>query len=622
MLRALFSQVLARARPAPAQEPPVESQTGLPRALQLYRDGRVDEAFTLVREILAENPEEVDAVLLEARILRKRGDLDGAMSAYRRALVIDPRRTEAWLDLGVCYHLAGDDFWARVYMRFANALDRDNADVWNETGLVEITLGNYEKAEESLEHAVNRRPEHPEAWNNLGLILARRGNLKNARRHFLRATFLRPEFYMAQCNLGLVDRDLELLDEAETVLRRAIEIDPAAVTARLNLAIVLQDLGRMDEALELLEALRRDEPDNADVLAALSAQCLRMGEAARAIDAATQGLAVDPNHADSRLALAHAQLAQGDFSQGWRNYEGRRQASGYGLESYPVRDWTDEDPGGRRLLVQGEQGLGDEIMFASCLPDLEAVGAEVLLVCNTRLRALMRRSFPSVEVVEDPAELQREIESGVRNVDLRVPLGSLPLRFRSTRDRFPARAAYLVADRDRAAYWTQRLAALGDGIKVGVSWSGGLYRTGRVTRSLPPQALLPALRVDGVNWVNLLHHGQREPLDEFERVHGIRIANWDEALADLDETVALISSLDLVVTVCSTVAHLAGALGKRALVMTPHAPAWRYLLRGESMPWYPQLRLIRQATPGNWDGVVDEVTRTLQTAVREAGSRQ
>jgi tetratricopeptide (TPR) repeat protein len=619
MLRSLFSQFFSRRRPSPDRaQVPAPATSAIDEARRLLATRSFDEADAAAGAVLAKEPENADALVIRAEILRRRGQLQPAMKAYRHALVLNPRHVEAWLDLGVCHYLLGDYFWARFYFRLANTLDPDRADVWNELGLVEIILGNYEKAEDSLEKAVNRMPDHAEAWNNLGLVVARRGELVGARRNFLRATFLKPDFYMAYCNLGLACRDLELLDEAERALRRAAELRPGQHTAWLNLGVVLQDQGRLDEALQAIEQAHAVAPKDADVIAALSTLWLRRGDAARAIECAEQGLAQDPGNAEARLALAHAQLALQRFEQGWPNYEARLRSSSSPLGPLPVPLCDADNLAGKTVLVEREQGLGDEIMFASCLNEFAGSGVNCVIHCDPRLVVLFRRSFPQSEVVGRLGELEAPDGSLRRAIDCCVPMGSLPGRYRRTRSDFARATAFLRADPERAARWRARLAALGPGPKVGIAWRGGLYKTGRALRSLSLESLLPVLRVPGVGWVNLQHRDHARELEQIHVHHGVQVARWDDALADLDETAALVHGLDLVITVCSTVVHLAGALGRPVWTLTPHAPAWRYLFEGDSMPWYPNVRLFRQRAEGDWDEVISRVAAALGALCTEA----
>ena len=599
MLKALLAHVLPKAKRAGAHA----AQTPLQRAGTLAAAKQWDAAAGVAEEILATEPENVEAILLHARTFRARGLLEQAQQAYRRALVLAPTCADAWIDLGVCHHLAGDDAWARIYFRFAAELDPENADVWNEFAVVDIALGNYEKAEEALENAVARNPALPEAWNNLGLVLARRGDRANARRHFLRAAFLKPDYYTAYTNAGLAARDLGLLEEAEADLRRALEIDRAQHTAWLNLGTVLQDAGRLVEARAAIEAAVERAPDNSDVLAAHSTLALREGQPSRAEEIALRALAHDPQHPEARLALGLAQLAAGNFAEGWRNHEARLRSAGMTARHLHMPVWHGEASNGQSILVWGEQGLGDEIMFASCLPDLLASGVRCTLDCSPRLRALFKRSFPGVALLEAEGP----------PVDRAIAIGSLPSLYRTRRYHFPRHNGYLRADPGRQVFWQRRLGELGPGRKVGVAWRGGLSHTGRAQRSLPVERLLPLLRLGGLHWVNLQHDVCQAELDRM-RESGIRVAHWADALADLDETAALIANLDLVVTVCSTAVHLAGALGRPTWVLTPRGAAWRYLAHGSEMPWYPSVVLYRQTDHGDWGPVVDRMAADVERA--------
>jgi Tfp pilus assembly protein PilF len=616
MLSALLRQIFGKPdKKAPAAAAATPQAGLLEQARALLAERRLDEATSVLERLLDAEPAQVDALVLKASVLRRQRRLAEAKHLLEHALTLDPKCAEGWLELGTCYRLENDPFWARFYLRMANAVDPANADVWNELGLIEITLGNFEQAKESLENAVNRNPEHAEAWNNLGMILGRRRDLKNARRHFLRAVFLKPGFYMAACNLGLVNRDLDRFEDAERELRRALELDPCPTTARLNLAGLLQDTGRLEEALAVLEAAHAQVPEDAEVLAAMSAIALRLGDGGRAMRWAAQAHANAPDNAEARLALATVQLAAGNFAQGWENYEARL-TSGHGVQrQFPIPRWAGEDLRGKRIFVYGEQGLGDEIMFASCIPDLIAGGAHCLLDCNPRLRGLMREAFPGVEVLE---ALSQPDSPEVIDVaaDVCAPLGSLPRFLRASPERFAGGPPYLKADARRVAAWRERLAALGGGLKVGLSWRGGLARTGRLQRSIALEALLPLLRASGVHWVGLQHDAQAEELAALEVRHGMRITDWRDAHAELTETAALICALDLVVTVCSTVVHLSGALGRETLVMTPRGAEWRYMIEGASMPWYGSVSLLRQRQRNDWSDVLAAVHDRLDAAQR------
>lgn len=612
MLRRLLSQIFERpTSPLESSDAEADSASTIEQVRSLVKERRLEEALALVEGVLDSEPENVDALVLSGEILRRRRRTEDAKAAYRRALVLDPERYEAWLDLGTCHYLESDFFWARFYYRTAGALAPGSADVWNELGLIEILLGNYTKATESLNTAVNIEPEHAEAWNNLGLIAARRGDVQTARRQFLRATFIRPDHHVALVNLGIALRNLEQLEEAEDALRRAIEMQPDGKDALLALAGVRQDKGDLEGADEVLGRAIAPAPDDPDVLSALSDLRLRQGDVQGAESAARAGLRADPEHAEAGLALAHAQLSRKDFAAGWNSYEARLRAnSGVGRVT-PFARWQGEPLARRAIYVYGEQGIGDEIMFASCLPDLVASGARCVLDCEPRLRALFRRSFPSIELLENPLQVQAGGDADSADIDFASPIGSLPRFLRRSEADFPG-TAYLAADQEKSSRWSARLSEMGPGLKVGIAWRGGLARTGRAQRSLSYRDLRDLLGVPGVRWVSLQHRYRADAESAEPEAADVALAHWPEALADMDETAALMMSLDLVITVCSSLVHLGGALGRPVWVLAPYAPPWRYLRSGQTMPWYRSVRLYRQGHDSGWRGPITAVTRDLR----------
>lgn len=615
ILRRLLGQVFARpVSPTRSSRAEADSASTIEQVRALIRERKLDEALARVEGVLESEPENVDALILSGEILRRRGGIENAKVAYRRALVLQPERYEAWLDLGICHYLEKDYFWARFYYRTAGTLAPGSADVWNELGLIEILLGNYDNASESLNTAVNIEPEHAEAWNNLGLIAARRGEVQAARRHFLRATFIRPDYYVALVNLGIALRNLEQIEEAEDALRRAIGMQPGEKGALLALAGVRQDKGDLEGADETLERALVSAPGDPDALTALSDLRLHQGDVEGAESAARAALRADPEHAEAGLALAHAQLSRMDFAAGWDSYEARLRVHSGVARVTPFARWQGESLAGRAIYVYGEQGIGDEIMFASCLPDLVARGARCVLHCEPRLRKLIGRSFPSIEFLENPRQVQASGDADSAGIDFVSPIGSLPRFLRRSEADFPG-TAYLAADAVKSARWSDRLNELGTGMKVGIAWRGGLARTGRAQRSLSYRDLRDLLGVPGVRWVSLQHRYRTDAESAELQGTDIAVAQWPDALDDMDETAALMTSLDLVITVCSSLVHLGGALGCPVWVLTPSAPPWRYLRSGPAMPWYRSVRLYRQGEDSGWERPIAAVTGDLRRLV-------
>jgi hypothetical protein len=281
---------------------------------------------------------------------------------------------------------------------------------------------------------------------------------------------------------------------------------------------------------------------------------------------------------------------------------------------YP--EWEGSSLAGRTVLVHAEQGLGDEIMFASCLPDLMAVAGHCAIDCHEKLERIFTRSFPGASVHggqqtnTDQSWLER-----MPRIDCKVACGTLPLYLRRRPEDFPQHAGYLKADPQRVAYWKGRLAELGPGLKVGLSWRGGSKYTHRTIRSLELRQLDPLLRMAAVQFVSLQYTDCRQELAEWGRENGLKVHHWQEAIDDYDETAALVCAVDIVISVQTAIVHLAGALGRPAWVVVPAAPEWRYQHSGESLPWYPSVRIFRQGRLGEWQPVIERVAGELRRLI-------
>lgn len=249
-------------------------------------------------------------------------------------------------------------------------------------------------------------------------------------------------------------------------------------------------------------------------------------------------------------------------------------------------------------------------MFASCIPDVLLQARSVVIECDVRLEALFRRSFPGAGVHGAPRDGNRDWLSAFPQLDLQVAAGSLPRFLRRQWSDFPRHSGYLVADPARVAYWKSRLAPLGDGLKIGISWRGGTRGTRQEARSLTIEQFSPLLTAGGCAFI-CLQNGDCSQEIEILRRNGAMLHWWPEATRNFDEMAALIKALDLVVVVPSSVLHLAGALGQPVWGLVSATPEWRYLWEGERMPWYPTVRMSRQRQYGDWLTVIDQVRAQL-----------
>jgi tetratricopeptide (TPR) repeat protein len=465
---------------------------------------------------------------------------------------------------------------------------------------------------------LSRAPETPAsdaalAYLKLGQSLRQSGRAGEAINQLRRFYALAPRTPGALRELVTALIEFDMCDKALSIAAQAVESDGASYEASLCLGVAHQKLHQPERALACYESAARIRNDDAELYDARGSTFQEMGRMDEAFAQYDLALALRP---DFPLALFHRALARllvQDFEHGWPDYELRRMSADRVAFPEVAPRWDGAPLTGRTILIRREQGLGDEIMFASVLPELLRMTGHCIIECDPRLRALFSRSFPAATVFG--AIPDRSLPHGIaqRKIDFEIGMGSLPLFLRRSAVNFPRHQGYLNADQGRIAHWRARLAQLGPGLKVGISWAGGVRKTRRALRSIALPELLPVLSTPGAQFVSLQYTSEAAgEAAAMEAQSGIRIEHWPDAIEDYDETAALVCALDLVVSVCTSVVHLGGALGRPVWVMAPYSPEWRYGFKGETMPWYPSVRLFRSPGFGQWQPVVESVSGALR----------
>ena len=442
-----------------------------------------------------------------------------------------------------------------------------------------VALGRGGEAADAYRDFLQSNPGDPDAAYALALWHHAKGEFEPAV-ELLRPLALNPSPRRDICNLlGLIlGRELGQLEAGERFLRQALVPDPLWPVALSNLGWILLEKGDYQEGLRLLDV----------------------------------ALARNPDDYETRLMRAYMNLKRGEFAMGWRDFEARHHSSFAAPKPYRFAPWDGTPARDKTLLIYGEQGLGDQIMFASCFGEAIARVQHCIVECDPKLVALFARSFPSARVQADvSAQDEPAWLAPAGPVDFQIPMGSLPGYWRRNLGEFPRHKGYLRAAPERIAYWRARLDALGPGPKIGLSWRGGVAATRRHLRSIALGEFLPLLRSPG-KFVSLQYGDCTEDLDALKQTYGVSLPHWQDALEDYDETAALVCALDLVISVCTAVIHLSGALGKPVWVLVPAVPEWRYLDHGDTLPWYPSARLYRQAhTKSGWGSVLNQVMHQL-----------
>jgi tetratricopeptide (TPR) repeat protein len=402
---------------------------------------------------------------------------------------------------------------------------------------------------------------------------------------------------------------LPLYRKALAHFRAAAAAAPENSHAHRFCGVVLTELGELEAARESFAQAYRLAPADADVAAEYASSLQASADIAGALEVYERALREHPAHAGLHAAFALTLLGSGELARGWDEYEWRLQVPQAAIERpFPFPRWQGEPLAGRTLLVYTEQGVGDEIMFASCVDELIAAAGHCVLEASTRLVPLFERSFPQASVLTRNLSKMPDW-SRLPKIDCCIAAGSVPRFLRRSAQAFPRRGAYLRSDPTRVSYWQERLAASAKP-RIGLAWTGGLPGTLRSARSLSLDDLAPLVRGFDATWVALEFLDCTAEVAAFNQKWGQRMSWWPEAVESIDATAAAVCTLDLVITVTTATAHLAAALGRPTWVLVPSIPSWRYLWQGEEMPWYPSMRILRGG--GSRAAVVSAALQRLQ----------
>jgi tetratricopeptide (TPR) repeat protein len=562
------------------------------RAAASHQADCLAEAERGYREILNELPDHADALhgLGLLALQSDRADLAIAYLGQAARAVPDNARTH--LDLGLALRARGHHEEARSAIRVATLLDPGDPLAHAALGDQLVLLNRLEEALSAYREALALAPDLPVARCSVGLLLQEQGLLDEAAIELRHAVGLAPERAPARAALGATLIELGRLDEAEAELRTALEITPDDAMVLNNLGLVQHERGEVVDAITSLAEARRLRPDLVDIAVNLAAALRDGGALNTALAEAQAALKAEPDNADAHFVAGTIHLARGDFAPGWAGFACRDRAQGASAQIPLPSRWDGSSLNGRTLLIRPEQGFGDMIQF--CRYVLLIRGGHVIVAAPAPLLRLLRTLPGEAELV--PAE-------GVTQpADVACSVLDLPVLFGTSFRSIPATIPYLRADPDAIASWRVRLNAL-KGWAVGLCWAGGSRYQHDRRRSIPADVLLPLAEVPGICWVSL----QKAAL----QVPDLPLVDWTADLDDFADTAALIAALDLVITVDTAVAHLAGALGRPVWLLNRFGGDWRWLLDRDDSPWYPTLRQFRQPALHDWASVIARIRSEL-----------
>jgi tetratricopeptide (TPR) repeat protein len=562
--------------------------------LALQQQGRLVQAAALYAEMLREHPAQPDALHMLGVIALQEARAAQAVDLIRDSLLSNPGNASAHMNLGLSLKALGQVDEALAAYAQAIALRSDYAQAHNSTAVALQDSGRWEDALASFDKAIACKPDYAQAHYNRGVLLHQQKRSDLALASFQRAIDMQPAYPQALNNRGVVSQEMQRLDAALADFKAAVALAPDYAQAWFNQGHILAQLGQFAASLASYDKAIACEPRYAQAFNNRGLVLQALGQTELAIASYQQAIQIAPDYADAYWNKAIDLLLTGDFEQGWPLYEWRWQRDTFTSRkrNFAQPLWLGQEPlHGKSLLLHAEQGLGDSIQFCRYAQLVKARGARVLL----EVPRVLVRLFGSLEGVDvlvpqgDP----------LPDFDYHCPLLSLPLAFHTRVDTIPSPSAYLQSDTPKRESWLHRLGERTQ-TRIGLVWSGNALDREDRHRSIPLAALLACLP-NGPRYVCLqkeLRASDRSALEQ----SGILF--FGDVLHDFSDTAALCDCMDLVISVDTSVAHLAAALGKPTWIALPFAPDWRWMLHRQDSPWYPSARLYRQDRERGWGPVL------------------
>jgi tetratricopeptide (TPR) repeat protein len=627
--------------PVPEKTPHAPIEAALERAIAAHRAGDLTEAERQYRLVLALDDRCFDALHLLGIVCAQRGDFALAEQLIRAALTVKPDHADAHYNLGNVqrelkqYDAALDSYERAIAQRsdyaaahanrgialfelgrFAAALasyDRalalapDDAEICSNRGNAFFKLNLLEEALASHDRAIALKPDYADAHLNRGSVLLELKQTSAALSSYERAIAVKPDSAVAYCHRGIAFGALARWAQAIASYDRAIALKPDYFDAHANRGHTLMQLGDCEAALSTYQRMIAINPSSAEARYGRGAALYALNMIDEALADFERAIMLKPDYAKAHHNLALLRLLKGDLERGWEEFEWRwtNKDLSSTKRDFQKPSWRgEEDLTGRTILLYGEQGFGDAIQFCRYLPLVAQKGAKIVLQVAPALKELMQSvgGAPNILGFDHP----------LSDFDCHCPLLSLPLAFKTRLETIPGDVPYLSPPPSCVEKWKTRLPTA-TGPRIGLVWAGNPKHGNDYNRSIGLQRMLPLLSGARARFFSLqrdLREGDAELLQESPG-----LVHLGDELATFGDTAAIVSQLDLVISVDTSVVHLAGALGKPVWILLPLVPDWRWLLGREDSPWYPTARLFRQLRSGDWSNVVKEVAGELARLV-------
>jgi tetratricopeptide (TPR) repeat protein len=550
----------------------------------------------------------IDKALLSAVSHFKTGNISKAEDICKRIIDKKSNNIRAIHLLGEIYYSLKKYDLARKYLMKELELNHANADSFFRLGFILQGTGEFEDSIRFYQKALTLNPNMVDAYNNLGSIFQQsKGQLDKAISYYEMALSMDPKHAGACYNLGSAFHKKEDLNKAVSYYLKSIQINPKHAPSHFNLGSAFFEKGELSEAkIYFMKTLQLD-PGNARAYSNLGIVFQESGQLEEAMLENQRALKANPHLLEAHFNIATINLLQGNFAEGWKGLEYYRTINKSKFPPVSSQSlWDGSDISGKTILLFEESGFGDTIQFVRYSSMAANTGAQVILVCHKELKPLLQNMNPSHPVFS--------FDESLPHFHFHCPLLRLPLLFKTNLDNIPHEIPYFHIPLELQQQWNKKLMGNRQGLKVGLAWGGNPRLKRNRYRSCPLTDFIPLFRLPDITFFSLQKGPAAEQINNQPEI--IHIIDYTEEMHDFSDTAAFILNLDLIISVDTAVAHLAGALGKPVWTLLQYAPEWRWMLDREDSPWYPTMRLFRQTEPGDWNSVMRRVTDDLKALLQ------
>ena len=540
---------------------------------------------------------DIDARVNQAIACHRSGQLQQAEQICQQILDIDPQNAEVLNLFGLIACQAEKYEIAVDLISHALEIAPNQPLFLNNLGVALYRQGKCDKAVETYQRAIQIQPDFVEAYNNLGMVLKKKGELDAAVQVHHQALRIQPDFAEAHRNLGDILQKQGKYDKAVEAYQRAIQIQPNYAAAYNNLGIAWQKQGKLEQAIQIYHKTLVIRPNYPQAYNNLANTLKEQGKLQGAVQAYHKAIEINPSYIDAHKNLGIVLLLQGDFQRGWQEYEWRLKSDDLCIANRAQTRWDGSSLSGKTILLYAEQGFGDTIQFIRYVHLLVEYDTEIIVECQPELLQL----FKNIGAIKKTIVVG---ESSPK-FDVNASLLSLPRILGTDLNSIPVKSPYLYT---KSGSHTDL--EMCSEYKVGIVWAGNLKHPNDNNRSVELQQFSVLFDVEACQFFSLQVGKRRDDIIRYHYSNTIIDLGGD--FSNFSDTAAAILELDLVISVDTAVAHLAGALGKPIWVLLPFMPDWRWLLEREDTPWYPTMRLFRQTDTRDWAGVLQKVRFALE----------